>query len=145
MVQTTRLELEKRLLRERFPKFAIQNPDGPAGGVLGSMRSNSGTEYVIWLELRSFPHTAPGMFILSPKPLLTYEGRDLTAVSPSVDMHLLLPDAHGHPQICHYNDQYWHPNISLFKILMKARLWLEAYEQHRQRGLRIDAYLGHMR
>jgi hypothetical protein len=34
--------------------------------------------------------------------------------------------------------------VSLYKILMKARLWLEAYEQHLRRGEPIDKYLSHM-
>jgi hypothetical protein len=108
------------------------------------MKTNSRREYVIWIALGNFPYEAPAMYVISPKPLLTSDGRALASIGVSANMHLRTPDDHGHPQICHYNDRFWHPKVSLYKILMKARFWLEAYEQHLKKGAPIDAYLAHM-
>ena len=144
MGSTTRLEKETEALRTFFPHFKIQDPYGPNAGVIGRMGTNSGREYVIWLALGAFPNEAPRMYIISPDRLLAFDGRELSSLGASFSMHLLLPDDHRHPQICHYNDQFWHPKVSLYKILMKARLWLEAYEQHLIHGDQIDAYLSHM-
>ena len=62
----------------------------------------------------------------------------------SAEMHLLDPDEHGHPQICHYRDDVWTPNVTLYKVVMKGRFWLEAYEAHMRTGKAIDTYLPHM-
>jgi hypothetical protein len=144
MGSMTRLQAETQALRTYFPQFKVQDPDGPQAGVIGRMTTNSGSTYVVWLSLGAFPNEAPKMYVVSPKPLLTYDGRELASLGMSGNMHLLQPDDHGHPQICHYNDRFWHPRVSLYKILMKARLWVEAYEQHVRHGRPIDAYLPHM-
>lgn len=144
MPAMTRLQNETQALKKFFPLFKIQDPSGPRAGVIGRMKTNRGREYVIWIPLGNFPNEAPAMYVISPKPLLMNDGRALAAIGASNDMHLRPPDDHGHPQICHYNGTFWHPKVSLYKILMKARLWLEAYEQHLQGGAPIDRYLSHM-
>lgn len=144
MKLTTRLDLERDALEKYFPAFKIQDPFGERRGVIGRMSPNNGREYGIWLALGAFPNDAPRLYVVSPEHLRTHDGQLLSEIGTSTNMHLLEPDAHGHPQICHYNDQYWHPDVSLYKILMKARFWLEAYEQHLRHGKPIDAYLPHM-
>ena len=144
MQYKTRLDIERSALARFFPEFRIQDPFGEKAGVIGRMRPNNGREYVVWLELGAFPHDAPRLYLISPKNLRSYAGQLLSGVGSSAAMHLLDPDIHGYPQICHYNDDFWHPDISLYKILMKARFWIEAYEQHLRHGKPIDAYLSHM-
>jgi hypothetical protein len=142
-----RLENEKKVLRQVFPSFRIQDPDGANGGVIGSLHSNMGNKYLIWMALGEFPNKAPKVYIIDPHPLLTLNGEPLSEINEgkgSVRMHVLPPDAHGHPQICHYNDQFWHPDVMLTKILFKVRLWIHAYEEHLQTGEYIDTYLSHM-
>lgn len=140
----TRLDVERMFLQEKFPGFKIQDPFGPNPGVLGSMQTNAGNTYVIWLALGDFPNVAPRMYIIAPKHLSTYSGQLLASIGASSEMHLLGPDDHGHPQICHYNGVFWHPKVSLSNVLMKGRLWLEAYEEHLRQGSPIDTYLPHM-
>ncbi len=144
MNSTTRLDIESDALKKYFPNFRIQDPFGEKSGVIGRMRSNNGKEYTIWLALGAFPNEAPRLYLISPEKLKTHDGTLLSQLGANSKMHLLTPDAHGHPQICHYNDQYWHPKVSLYKIIMKARFWIEAYEQHLRHGKPIDAYLPHM-
>jgi hypothetical protein len=139
----TRLEVEEQFLRELFPAFTIQDPYGPRRGVIGQMHTNSGKRYALWLALGDFPNEAPQMYIVAPERLVAHNGQ-LLATQGGSAMHLLQPDAHGHPQICHYNGQFWHPKVTLSKILMKGRLWLEAYEQHLHDGRAIEAFLPHM-
>jgi hypothetical protein len=144
MSPKTRLDYEKDALEKYFPTFHFQDPFGEKSGVIGRMRSNSGQEYVLWLSLKAFPNEAPLMYIIKPDQLRTHDGHLLSELGLDSKMHLREPDAHGHPQICHYNDKYWHPDVSLYKILMKARWWIEAYEQHLRHGKSIDTYLPHM-
>ena len=140
-----RLRKEQRLLQAYFPTFRIQLPDDPArAGAVGTMTTNAGNEYGLWIPLGEFPNEPPEMFVVAPKNLRNRRRRRLAKIGPSAAMHLLGPDAHGHPQICHHNDSSWTPNITLYKVAMKGRLWLEAYEMHKATGKDIDHYLPHM-
>ena len=146
--QTTtaeRLRKEEALLKAHFPTFHIQFPDDPErAGAVGTMTTNAGNEYGLWIPLGAFPNEPPEMFVVSPKKLRNRRGKKLAKIGSSADMHMLDPDAHGHPRICHHNDAAWTPNITLFKVAMKGRLWLEAYEMHKATGKDIDHYLPHM-
>ena len=140
-----RLRKEQELLKTYFPSFRIQCPQDPErAGAVGTLTTNAGNEYGLWIPLGDFPNEPPGMFVVSPKDLRKRSGKKLAKIGPSADMHLLGPDEHGHPQICHHNDASWTPNITIFKVVMKGRLWLEAYEMHKATGKNIDRYLAHM-
>jgi len=142
---TTRLQQEQNILQKYFHGFRIQDIDVPErAGAVGRLRSNSGSNYSIWIPLDSFPYSRPPLYIVDPKKLRTHKGRSLAKLGVSCSMHTLAPSEHGHVQICHYNDMYWHPNLTLYKVVMKARLWIEAYESHLRTGAAIDQYLAHM-
>ena len=139
-----RLAAERKLLR-RFPGAVIQFPDDPCrASVLVPLQTTRRNRYVLWIPLGAFPNEPPEMYVVEPAPLRDYQGEKLSNRGSSMEMHLLAPDAYGHPQICHHNDCGWTPNITLYKVVMKGRIWLEAYELHRARGKPIDRYLPHM-
>ncbi len=139
-----RLAIEDRLLRQHFPGFHIQDlGGGPNPGVVGTLTTNSGRRYALWIPLAHFPSSAPPMYVISPS-LETYEGDLLADQGLQSDMHLLSPDEHGHVQICHHNDTYWSPELTLYRVVLKGRIWLEAYESHLRTGKPIDHYLSHM-
>ena len=50
----------------------------------------------------------------------------------------------GLTEICHFNSSQWMSQNTLYQILMKGRLWLEAYEIHLQTGEDLEKYLPHM-
>ena len=140
-----RLRKEQALLRTYFPTFHIQFPDDPdRAGAVGTLTTNSGREYGLWIPLGAFPNERPQMFVVKPRNLRTRLGRKLAKIGVNSAMHLLAPNEHGHPQICHHDDASWTPNITLYKVAMKGRLWLEAYEMHKASGKDIDHYLPHM-
>ena len=60
----------------------------------------------------------------------------------SATMHTLQSE-NGHTRICHYGPSSWTPNVSIYKIYVKCRLWLEMYEAHLRTGNNIDYYLNH--
>lgn len=140
-----RLEKEQEVLRQHFPDFRIQDPFGPQFGAIGRLRSNAGNVYALWISMQSFPALAPAMYVVAPHPLLDAVGTPLHLHGARHELHTMPPDQHGHPQICHYNDRFWHPKVTLYKIVFKARLWLEAYEQHRNTGLSIGSFLATMK
>ena len=141
----TRLEREIAWMKEYFPSFRYQDSSaGSQAGFIGKHRVNGGKEYTLWIELGSFPHASPRMYVVQPSPLLDHAGTPLSGYGVRASMHLLHPNKHGHPQICHYNDRCWHPDITIYKIAFKGRLWIEAFEGHLRNGCDIDVWLGHM-
>jgi len=139
-----RLSLEDSLLRQYFHGFHIQDlAGGPNRGVVGTLTTNSGRRYSLWLPLGSFPLEAPNLYVINPL-LYDYHGNPLWEQGVRSDMHVLSPDQYGHVQICHYRDSHWSPDVTLYKIVMKGRIWLEAYESHLRTGQPVDHYIGHM-
>src|SRR5262245_55470252 len=111
MDRARRLQLENRLLGRYFSGFRIQDlGDGPNPGVVGTLTTNSGRRYSLWIPLENFPWQAPRMYVVSPL-LYDYEGDPLWERGVRSDMHLLSADEHGHVQICHYKDDHWSAEV----------------------------------
>jgi len=101
-------------------------------------KTNSGNLYTLHFDLGGFPESMPKVFVT--KMLKSYTGRDLNDCSSS--MHTLTSE-YGWTRICHYGGSSWTPNVSLYKVYVKCRLWLEIYEAHLRTGKKIDYYLNH--
>ena len=140
-----RLGVERKILLRYFPGAAIQFPDDRhRAGVVVPLMTMRQNRYVLWVSLNGFPIERPQMYVIEPVPLRDCRGKKLSKRGVSCKMHLLEPDAHGHPQICHHNDASWTPNIALCKVVTKGLIWLEAYELHLASGKAMDRYLPHM-
>lgn len=140
-----RLAKEQEILTRYFPGAHLQFTDDPARAcVVVAMSTSRRNRYVLWLSLGDFPNAPPRMYIVEPAPLRDWKGKRLSKRGASSKMHLLGPNAHGHPQICHHSDAAWTPNVTLYKVVMKGRIWLEAYELHRLKRRPIDRYLPHI-
>ena len=94
-------------------------------------------------DLEGYPDVAPKLYVLQPT-LRCHDGSLLSELGTSSTMHVLAPNDHGHVQVCHYNDRFWRSSLTLYKVLMKTRVWLEAYERHLRHGEPVEHYLGHM-
>jgi hypothetical protein len=81
------------------------------------------------------------MIVLDPHPLTGFGGVNLNSSAPSGSMHILSP-RDGCVKICHYKD--WLPNLTLYLVVLKGRLWLEALEGHKRTGRPLDYFLSHM-
>jgi len=101
-------------------------------------QTNSEKVYTIKIDLSKFPEEVPDAFITNPKPLKTYTGEAMLTASHI--MHTL-PGIDGCTKVCHYGPQHWHPNVSLYKVIVKIRIWLEAYETHLKTGEPLSNYL----
>ena len=140
--QRKRLAFEKKLLSVYFPKFEWKSPARDTF-LLGPMQTNS---HKMAFDLKivvpdTYPYTRPDVFILTPCPLIGYNGAQMKG--PSANNHLLSPDADGHVQICHFHPERWTVNDTLVKVLLKARLWIEAFEGHASTGRPLDFFLKH--
>jgi ubiquitin-protein ligase len=125
------------ILSEKAFRFLGFNTDKPYCVV--AQQTNSGKVYTIKIDLsNNYPNNVPPAFIISPKPLLTRSGELMLGASHQ--MHTLTGED-GCVRVCHYGPQDWHPNVSLYKIVIKIRVWLEAYETHLKTGEPLSNYL----
>ncbi len=140
MISNERLELEKSVLARKLPSNAYRFIDiGKSKPYLViAAKTNRGNIYTLRIELDEFPNEIPKAFIT--KMLYTKQGDQMNGCSAS--MHTLSSE-YGYTRICHYGNSSWTPNVALYKVYVKCRLWLEMYELHLDNGKPIDYYLNH--
>lgn len=140
--QRMRLALEESLLGEEFPHFSFH--DRTQAGrttVRGSHPTTAGNTYSICLWLKEgYPHTMPGLYITSPCPLYGCNYQTIQSYGISHAMHVWEPDWNNYVKICHCKSEYWTASNNIVGVLMKAFLWLEAFEVHKRTGCSIDSY-----
>jgi len=141
MITTDRYLLETQVFaQERYPVEAYRFFDLGTNKPYVKMaaKTNSGNIYTLRVDLDKFPEQIPPVYVT--KMLKDKNGYDMS--SSSAAYHTL--NSHdGMTRICHYGPRSWTPRISLFKIMIRCRLWLEAYEAHLVTGNTIDFYLKH--
>lgn len=142
MMTKERYALELLVLQQKLQpnlyRFMDTNTSEPY--LIMAARTNRGNIYTLRIDLEHFPEEIPVVTVLNN--LRDRGGHIMNQVSGA--MHTL--GLHrGHTRICHYGPGSWTPNVSLYKVYVKCRLWLEMYEMHLQTGNNIDYYLGHQR
>lgn len=139
-----RLAFEMRELAKFFPELRWYKHRG-AIFTEGPLRTNGGTPYAVRVVLPDdFPSGIPTLLLTHPKGLRNAHGDLLTDVGVSGPMHLLRP-VDGLPRLCHHRPDEWTPTRTVYQVVVKARLWLEAYELHLAHGSAIDRWLPHVR
>ena len=139
-MERRRFEAERQVLLGHLGEnlFKFFNEDTDDAYVVMGARTNRGNVYTLRIELRRFPFEVPAAYVT--KMLLDKAGDPLD--EPSASMHVLR-QKNGCTRICHYGVASWTPRVSIFKVYVKCRLWLEMYELHLQTGRPIDYYLNH--
>jgi len=136
-----RYQAELGLLSRKFPvnafRFFNTASDTECYLRIGA-KTNSGNVYTLHMDLGTFPMSQPKVFVT--RMLKDKKGENLD--HPSASMHTLGSEK-GWTRICHYGPSSWTPNVSLYKVYVKCRLWLEMYEAHLRTGKPIDYYLNH--
>ena len=137
---TDRYNVEKRVLQRYLPGniFVFKDISSSHPYILMAAKTNRGNVYTIRIDLDDFPNSLPHAFVT--KMLRTKSGEVMDYASSS--MHTLTSE-HGYTRICHYSSTAWTPNVSILKVYIKCRLWLEMYELHLQTGKPMDYYLNH--
>ena len=140
MMDNERYQAEQMVLRAKLPAnaYRFMNMNTSAPFVVLAARTNAGNVYTVRIELAEFPMNIPRAFVT--KMLYTKTGAQMD--SPSAAMHTLASE-NGWTRICHYGANAWNPYISVYKIYVRCRLWLEMYELHLQTGKPMDYYLKH--
>ncbi len=134
-----RLAAEKAILAKNFPTFRWSG-DGLV--VDGTLHTNRGREYRVRLDsLLGYPSAMPRVLVTAPT-LYTRDGRPMWEVGTSAKMHTLTPLGTW-VQVCHGRGDRWETRDTLYLAVLKARLWLEAYEYHLDTGEPLDRWLSH--
>jgi hypothetical protein len=140
MMDRERYQAEQMVLRAKLPSNAYRflDMDTYHPYIVLAARTNAGNIYTLRIELSDFPTNIPRVFVT--RMLYSYSGTPLD--SPSMSMHTLSSER-GWTRICHYGPNAWTPYVSIYKVYVRCRLWLEIYELHLKTGKPMDYYLKH--
>ena len=144
MTLEERLRVENQILiQDGLSQFQVYRQQYVNSYFLqGEHKTSNNNSYTIWSPLPGYyPDTCPPVYIYKPNPLLGYGGRTINSYGVSHDMHTLCIGPNGEVQICHWRQSRWHSGITLNKVMLKAILWLEAYEQHLSTGRTINEFV----
>jgi hypothetical protein len=140
--QQARLAFEEKLLSQEFPEFYFRDRTVSGLTTVWGKHTTSRTnsyQLAIWIK-SGFPYEMPGLYVTDPSPLFGYQGKTIQSYGTSHAMHVWTPDWHNFVKICFCKSEYWSASNTVVSIIMKALLWLEAFEVHRKTGKTIDAY-----
>ena len=142
------LSQRQRLARERNELEAyfrdtvkwINPTDQHATKVEVTVACSNDKEYTLRVYLPSdFPNSCPSMIVSSPCYCLKKNSGSFLNVSSGEDH--TLPSKDGCTQICHCKPDLWRNDCTLYQVITKGLIWLEAYEVHLESGYPIDLYL----
>jgi ubiquitin-protein ligase len=139
-MNTIRLQQEIAILENFFPrKYRFENLNFENELLDVGIKTQSGSVYRLNIKLNpDYPNSMPSVYVIFPLPLYKHDGNVISGASH--EMHTLSNEG-SNVQICHFKQENWNPNQSLYKVILKARIWLEAYEGHLATGNPIDNYL----
>ena len=134
--QRNRLAAEKAVLDQYLPgSVKWIDPTGKTK-VEVTLKTNNDNQYTLRIYIGNFPNSVPDMVVVSsPKPMPDWEESSITHTLSKHD---------GFLRICHYHDSQWTPRSSLIEVIMKGRVWLEAYEGHLRTEKPMDYFLREM-
>ena len=141
MIDQSRINAERSVFALNRVPASIYRFEGIGTGhprLLMAARTNRHNIYTLQIDLDEFPFSVPKVFVR--RMLLTRDGKPMNGASAA--MHTLTSE-HGWTRICHYGWDSWNPGVTLYKIYVKCRLWLEAYEGHIATGRPLDHWLNH--
>ena len=146
--QKSRLAYEKQILEKYFgSKVSWINPSADARIEVNVTCSND-KKYTLRVYIPSnFPNDCPKMVVIPPQSswfsyyLRKKNGSKMNGTSSKFHT---LSGIDGYTRICHFNDSLWTDNNTLYQVVMKGLIWLEAYEAHLRTGKSMDVFLAEM-
>ena len=136
--QRQRLAAEKSVLEHYFSGCVKWIDPASDTKVEVTLKTNNDNRYTLRIYIGDFPSSIPDMVVVSsPKPMPG------AWKSGSADNHTL-SQRDGYLRICHYHSSQWNDRSSLYEVVMKGRVWLEAYEGHLRTGQPMSYFLREM-
>ena len=100
------------------------------------VKTNNGNVYVLYYDLSTFPSTKPKVYVT--QMLCTRNGELMDSKSSS---NCTLTSWNNWTQLCLFSDALWTPDITLWHVYLKCRVWLEVYQTHLRTGRDIGSLL----
>lgn len=137
-----RFKIENEILNKFFPNsFQFFDMGGKSSYLEVKLKSNSKQQYTIKVTVaEDYPNRMPKIYITQPEDLKDFRGRKLVDMGAVHKLHLLHPKG-NFPQLCHFKPANWNANVSLYKVVLKARIWIEAFEAHKRTGKTLDHFV----
>lgn len=128
--QKSRLQFEEGQLKESHPhcEFSLGNDHA----IVKIWHSVAGSWYRLRIYVsEAYPDKKPAVYVEHPVPLRAYwAGRTISEFAPCHNYHVLHTSSRGEVQICHFSDGDWDATKSIHLVVLKAKLWLQAYAEH---------------
>ena len=136
LTQRKRLAAEKTVLDHYFAgSVRWIDPTGDTK-VEVEITTSSGNRYTLRIYIDDFPNSVPDMVVVSsPRPMPDW---DVSFVNHT------LGKRDGGLKICHYHPSHWNDRSSLYEVVMKGFVWLEAYEGHLRTDQPMNYFLREM-
>ena len=141
--QQKRLGFEKNLLEQYFRNRVTWTD--PTGNTKVEVRvtCTNDKQYTLRVYLPSdYPNSCPRMIVSYPSSCL--RRRDGSSLSSTNGADHVLGSMDGCTQICHFDTSLWKADNTIYQIIMKGLIWLEAYEAHLRTGNSLSRYLQEM-
>jgi len=136
--QRLRLAFEQKLVQRKMPHFMFYDLTGNTY-IAGYAQTNSGRLYGVRVDLPpDYPYDEPSLFITSPFVLPTRYGGSVNFVGTSHAFHTYANNG-GDIRICYSG--CWGSSNTCVMVLLKASLWLEAYEAYYRTGRDLASFL----
>ena len=138
-----RLAFEKELLEKNFRcRVSWIDPTGDTKVEVRVTCTND-KQYTLGMYLPSdYPSSCPEMIVSSPSCYLRKKNGDLMNSGDGNDHTYGSRD--GCTQICHFRPSLWRDDNTLYQVVMKGLIWLEAYEALLRTGQPLSRYLREM-
>ena len=142
-IQRQRLAFEKSLLEQYFRnRVTWIDPTGDTKVEVRVTCSND-RQHTLRVYLPSdYPNSVPDMIVKTPG-MTTVKSRSGGEMSGGSTDHII-GTRDGCTMICHFKPALWKDDNTLYQVIMKGMIWLEAYEAHLRTGRNLNAYLAEM-
>ena len=131
-----RWAVEKKVLAQMASNFRAYEGGGTTR-VEGWHTTAARNRYKLQMsDLSGFPLSSMSLYVASPHTLPKYDGGTINSVGSSHRCHTLSNGPDGCVQICHCKS--WDASKTLWSVLFKGIIWLEAYEVSRASGRSIS-------
>ena len=142
--QRQRLAYEKSLLEKYFQNRVTWINPTEAGEtkIEVLVTCSNDKQYILRVYLPpDFPNSVPPMIVKTPS-MTTLKKRNGNGLHGIADHTYGVRD--GCTQICHFKPDLWKDNNTLYQVVMKGLIWLEAYQAHLRTGQPLNVYLSEM-
>ena len=136
--EQARLVKEKNVLEHHFPGNVvwIEPTNRHNSKVEVTLKTDNDNKYTLKIYIGNFSNALPHMVVVSsPKPMPIW--------GESYQNHTLSRHD-GYFRISHSHSSQWSDRCTLYDVIMKGRVWLEAYEGHIRTGKPVNCLVKEM-